>query len=177
MKHILVCIIALALTVQAFAEDWQTLLLKDLGRIQAGDYRNALSSSVEVEGAMGAADQKLPECSIPAIFSLWLSEHSEYAELEWWRQRNRAVRAFVVALYYCAYDVQPNSEDWLKAGTFPSFEPKRFEEKEAREREEEIDYIIKHHSLFARILADRTEGIPRAKRMHDAYSTFAQVRK
>jgi hypothetical protein len=120
---------------------WQLELCKGLNTLKSGNFLDPGKNDLHTM-ALSAQES---ETAIQAIFEI-LMKRTGSLESYWRTSENRAVRSFILALFYCIDD--PASE------FFPLFELyiQRFNNQERQERAEELDFVFKYRAALSREL-------------------------
>jgi len=151
------------------AADWRVAFNQRLAEIANNDHSQPLAPGEAYGAWLRATSLDLDDAATAeAVFSLWLSDNPNIAEVVWWRRTDRATRALLVAFYACT---TTKALDGLPPfGVFAG----RFREKEAKERQEEVAFVNDHLSAIAAKLTALTAGIERAKELHQTYAWVAK---
>ena len=81
-----------------------------------------------------------------AVLQLWNFQQHTFVQLEWYRSPYRKIRLVVLSLYYATADPD--------LARFPAFkhDAERYKEEEARERMDEIDFVVSHKAEITGII-------------------------
>jgi hypothetical protein len=106
------------------------------------------------------------ESSIPIVFDLWARYGWDSIEKYWWDSRGRATRCFIVALYLCTENANMS---------YLSGYIERLNKSERFERNQEVEFVLKHRSDLAAMILKCLDRCG-FKKSDDKYNGFLSVK-
>ena len=147
---------------------WDEILVQALQAQAAPQKARPQDTPRGRDASLALARSAQTSAAVAGILGLWFGGHTDLVEAVWSKQANRSVRALIVALYACRHAESP--------AEIPPFQvyAMRLTGEQEWLRGTEIDFVWKHQSALAQLLA-QVAAARGAEELQKSYAFVAET--